>query len=242
MFFFLFSTVFSKSIDPATIASSSDVSIEKSFKNENEKFSYALGISLGNYVNNFFLDKKELGVLLNKDILLSGMRDVMFFKSKFSNDEVSKILTELKKKLFNLKKTIEAKKTKVNAIQGEKYIKDMLSKKDVKQSKTGLVFFIEKEGEGIHPGKNDIVTVNYVGSLVNGTEFDNSYKRGKPLSFPLNSVILGWQEGLQYIKKGGRIKLVIPPTLAYGEMGVPGIPGNSTLIFEIELIDIKSIS
>lgn len=84
------------------------------------------------------------------------------------------------------------------------------------------------------------MVVNYKGTLVDGSEFDNSYKRGEPLSFRLDGVIPGWTEGLKHVKKGGKIKLVIPPTLAYGETGVPGIPANSTLVFDVELLDIKS--
>jgi FKBP-type peptidyl-prolyl cis-trans isomerase FkpA len=81
--------------------------------------------------------------------------------------------------------------------------------------------------------------VNYKGTLIDGKEFDNSYTRGEPLSFRLDGVIPGWTEGLKNIKKGGKIKLVIPPDLAYGKTGVPGIPANSTLVFDVELLDIK---
>jgi FKBP-type peptidyl-prolyl cis-trans isomerases 1 len=81
--------------------------------------------------------------------------------------------------------------------------------------------------------------VNYKGTLIDGKEFDNSYTRGEPLSFRLDGVIPGWTEGLKNIKKGGKIKLVIPPALAYGKTGVPGIPANSTLVFDVELLDIK---
>ncbi|XBC40706.1 MAG: FKBP-type peptidyl-prolyl cis-trans isomerase [Buchnera aphidicola (Nurudea yanoniella)] len=240
--FFLTSITFSKVIDSSIESLQSNIPVTKDFKNENNQSSYALGVSLGNYINNFFIDKKKLGMSLNKDILLSGIKDAIFFKSKFSNKKISQILNILEKKLFDLEKRLATKEMRINASQGERYMKDMLSKKDVQHSQTGLVFFIINEGEGLYPSKNDIVTVNYIGSFVNGTEFDNSYTRGKPLTFPLNSVILGWQEGLQHIKKGGKIKLVIPPSLAYGEKGVLGIPGNSTLVFEIELIDVKFVS
>ncbi|XBC37618.1 MAG: FKBP-type peptidyl-prolyl cis-trans isomerase [Buchnera aphidicola (Meitanaphis microgallis)] len=237
--FCLPSIVFSKSVDSNLVSPRSSISIDKNFKNDNDQSSYALGASLGKYINNFFIDQKRLGVFLNKNILLLGIKDVIFFNSKLSTSKISQILNQLEKRLLKLEKDMAIKEVKTNAIQGEKYIEKVLMKKNAKRSSTGLVFFIEKEGKGSHPKKDDIVTVNYIGSLVNGSEFDNSYKNRKPLSFPLNSVILGWQEGLTYIKKGGRIRLVIPPSLAYGEKGVPGIPGNSTLIFDIELINIK---
>lgn len=81
--------------------------------------------------------------------------------------------------------------------------------------------------------------MNYKGTLIDGKEFDNSYTRGEPLSFRLDGVIPGWTEGLKNIKKGGKIKLVIPPELAYGKAGVPGIPPNSTTVFDVELLDVK---
>ncbi|XBC38669.1 MAG: FKBP-type peptidyl-prolyl cis-trans isomerase [Buchnera aphidicola (Melaphis rhois)] len=212
----------------------------KDFKSDSNRSSYALGVSLGHYINNFFSDQNKLGVYLNKNVLLSGIRDSIFFESKLSDSEISQILNRLEQRLLTLEKEITIKEAKVNAILGEKYIKKMLTKKNAQHSRSGLVFFIERKGIGSNIHKDDIVTVHYVGSFINGHEFDNSYKSGKPLSFPVNSVILGWQEGLKYIKKGGKIKLIVPPSLAYGEKKTPGIPCNSTLIFDIELIDIKS--
>ncbi|XBC41732.1 MAG: FKBP-type peptidyl-prolyl cis-trans isomerase [Buchnera aphidicola (Kaburagia rhusicola rhusicola)] len=238
---FFSSIVFSKMMDPSLISSQLNITfLDKNFKNDNDQSSYALGVSLGNYINHFFVDQNKLGVHLNKEILLSGIKDSIFLKSKLSASSVSQILNQLEKKLLRLEENIKIKEKKINAIEGKKYIKKLLMQNNMKCSKTGLVFLIKKEGQGLHPRENDIVTVHYVGSLIDGHEFDNSYKRGKPLSFALNNVILGWKEGLKYIKKGGKIKLVIPPSLAYGEDGVPGIPGNSTLIFDIELINIKS--
>ncbi len=104
---------------------------------------------------------------------------------------------------------------------------------------SGLVYQIEKPGEGPAPKPNETVKVHYTGTLVNGTEFDSSVKRGEPVEFQLDQVIPGWTEGLQKISKGGKIKLYIPPDLAYGDDGRPGIPPASTLVFEVELLDIK---
>ena len=100
---------------------------------------------------------------------------------------------------------------------------------------------ILKEGTGPMPKADDTVKVHYRGTLLDGTEFDSSYKRGQPATFPLNGVIKGWTEGLQKSSKGGKIRLYIPPDLAYGDDFTPGspIPPSSTLVFEIELIDIK---
>lgn len=110
----------------------------------------------------------------------------------------------------------------------------------MKKTASGLLYKVEKAGTGDAPKDSDTVVVNYKGTLADGTEFDNSYKRGEPLSFRLDGVIPGWTEGLKQIKKGGKITLVIPPELAYGTTGVPGIPANSTLIFDVELLDVKA--
>jgi len=104
---------------------------------------------------------------------------------------------------------------------------------------SGLVYEVIKQGEGPAPKPNETVKVHYVGTLTNGTEFDSSIKRGEPVEFQLDQVIPGWTEGLQKISKGGKIKLYVPPQLAYGDEGRPGIPPASTLVFEVELLDIK---
>ena len=126
-----------------------------------------------------------------------------------------------------------------NEAKGKVYREKFAKEKGVKTSATGLVYKVEKEGTGAAPKDSDTVVVNYKGTLIDGKEFDNSYTRGEPLSFRLDGVIPGWTEGLKNIKKGGKIQLVIPPDPAYGKTGVPGIPANSTLVFDVELLDIK---
>jgi FKBP-type peptidyl-prolyl cis-trans isomerase len=103
---------------------------------------------------------------------------------------------------------------------------------------SGLVYEIEKQGEGPSPKETDTVKVHYTGTLVNGMVFDSSVQRGEPVEFQLDQVIPGWTEGLQKISKGGKIKLYIPPQLGYGDEGRPQIPPASTLVFEVELLDI----
>ena len=110
-----------------------------------------------------------------------------------------------------------------------------------KEEKTlsGIGITILKEGSGANPKITDAVTVNYRGTLTNGQEFDSSYKRGQPATFPLTRVIACWTEGVQKIRVGGQARLVCPPELAYGNKNIPGIPPNSTLIFEVELLGIE---
>jgi FKBP-type peptidyl-prolyl cis-trans isomerase len=110
----------------------------------------------------------------------------------------------------------------------------------MKTTASGLQYKVEKEGTGAQPKPTDMVTVNYRGTLIDGTEFDSSYKRGQPATFPVNGVIKGWTEALQLMKQGAKYQLFIPSTLAYGERAMgPDIGPNSTLIFEVELQDVK---
>ncbi len=111
---------------------------------------------------------------------------------------------------------------------------------DAKEEKTvsGIGITMLKEGTGANPKASDTVKVHYRGTLENGQEFDSSHKRGQPATFPLSRVIPCWTEGVQKIKVGGKARLVCPPNLAYGSREIPGIPANSTLIFEVELLDI----
>ncbi|AAO27182.1 FKBP-type peptidyl-prolyl cis-trans isomerase FkpA [Buchnera aphidicola str. Bp (Baizongia pistaciae)] len=234
------SIFFPKSLYASTSLIRKDHIIQKNLENFDDQSAYALGVSLGNYINHSFREQKRLGVILDKNSLLSGIRDSLSGKTILSDQEISMELIKLEKKLKYFEDIVLKKEAHNNKIQGDLYIKKMLKKKDARHTSSGLVFFIKKKGSGKFLHDSDVITVHYKGSLINGNEFDNSYKRGQPLSFSLDSVIPGWIEGLKYIKKGGLIKLVIPPKLAYGETGVPGIPGNSTLIFEIELIDIQS--
>lgn len=125
--------------------------------------------------------------------------------------------------------------------KGEKFLKENATKDGVKTTATGLQYKIVKEGTGKNPKATDTVLVHYRGTLLDGTEFDSSYKRNEPISFPLNRVIPGWTEGLQLLKEGGKGILYIPSKLAYGESGTPGGPigPNETLIFEVELLKVN---
>ena len=123
---------------------------------------------------------------------------------------------------------------------GKAYLATNGKKEGVNTTSTGLQYRVITEGDGASPKATDRVTVHYSGKLIDGTEFDSSYKRNSPATFPLNGVIPGWTEGLQLMKVGGKSELVIPSELGYGARGAPGaIPPHSTLIFEVELIKIN---
>jgi len=126
------------------------------------------------------------------------------------------------------------------AEKGTAFLKENASKEGVKATASGLQYKILTEGTGKAPAASNTVKVHYKGTLLDGKEFDSSYKRGEPIEFPLGGVIKGWTEGLQLVKEGGKIQLFIPSTLAYGSRGAGGAIGpDETLIFEIELLQVK---
>jgi len=119
------------------------------------------------------------------------------------------------------------------------YLEENAKKEGVITTDSGLQYRVLKEGTGYKPGPTEKVTVHYAGRLVNGKEFDSSYKRGTPIDFPLNAVIPGWSEGVQLMQEGAKYEFVIPSRLGYGAAGAGGvIPGNATLIFEVELLKV----
>lgn len=123
---------------------------------------------------------------------------------------------------------------------GQRFLKENGTKPGVTTTASGLQYKVLKEGTGRSPKATDVVVVNYRGTLINGKEFDSSYKSGKPIEFPLNRVIPGWTEGVQLMKEGAKYEFYIPPNLAYGSRGAGGVIGpDETLIFEVELLKVK---
>ncbi|MBX9447735.1 FKBP-type peptidyl-prolyl cis-trans isomerase [Dickeya chrysanthemi] len=210
------------------------------FKSDEEAAAYALGASLGRYMDNSLKEQEKLGIKLDRQQLILGVQDAFADKSKLSDEEIEKTLQSFEGRVKEAAQAKMQQDAKDNADKGTQFRDAFAKEKGVKKTESGLLYQVEKEGTGAMPKDSDTVVVNYKGALVDGSEFDNSYKRGEPLSFRLDGVIPGWTEGLKHVKKGGKIKLVIPPALAYGEAGVPGIPANSTLVFDVELLDIKS--
>ena len=225
--------------DAAKADTAAPAAAHSQFKNDDQQAAYALGASLGRYMDNSLKEQEKLGIKLDKDQLIAGVQDAFAGKSKLSDQQIEQTLQSFESRVKSAAQAKMEQEAKENAEAGQKFRAAFAKEKGVKTAASGLMYLVQKEGTGPAPTDSDTVVVNYKGSLINGTEFDNSYSRGEPLSFRLDGVIPGWTEGLKHIKEGGKIKLVIPPDLAYGKTGVPGIPANSTLVFEVELLDVK---
>ena len=198
-------------------------------KDQKDKVSYSIGLNIG-----FNLNRQN--VQINPDVLSAGIKDAIAGKPQLTTDQVKEVMTTFEKDMQQKQKAAGEK----NASEGAKFLEENKKKEGVKTTASGLQYKAIKEGTGAQPKATDTVTVNYRGTLINGTEFDSSYKRGEPASFPLNGVIKGWTEGLQLMKVGSKYQFFVPPNLAYGERTVgPDIAPNSTLIFEVELLDAK---
>lgn len=210
-------------------------------KTKKDKMSYVIGLDLGNSFK-----KQELDV--NADFVAKGIKDaVSGAKPLLSEQEIQEAFNELRNELVAKQMALRAKQqeelkamAEKNKKEGEAFLAENAKKEGVKTLPSGLQYKVITEGTGKTPKATDIVTVNYKGTLVDGKEFDNSYKRGEPATFPVNGVIPGWVEALQLMKEGAKWQVFIPSNLAYGEAGAGGVIGpNAVLIFDVELISIK---
>ena len=173
---------------------------------------------------------------LDAAVLARGIADGLKGQSlKLSDEEMQAAMAKLSQDRQDQMKA-EAEKNKVKA---DEFLAKNKSAPGIQATASGLQYKISEPGQGANPKDDDIVVVNYKGTLIDGTEFDSSYKRNQPAEFPLKGVIPGWTEGLQLLKKGGKATFYIPPGLAYGDRQRQTIPGNSVLIFDVELLDIK---
>ena len=200
-------------------------------KDQKDKVSYSIGINIGSNL-------ARQNVEINPDALIAGVKDGIAGKPQLTQDQIKEVMTAFEKDMQAKQKAAGEK----SAAEGAKFLEENKKKEGVKTTASGLQYKVIKEGTGAQPKATDTVTVNYRGTLIGGKEFDSSYKRGQPATFPLNGVIKGWTEGLQLMKTGAKYQLFVPPALAYGERAVgPDLPANSTLIFEIELLEAKPV-
>jgi FKBP-type peptidyl-prolyl cis-trans isomerase FkpA len=195
-------------------------------ENDTDKTFYTMGTMLGSNLQRLELSEKEL------DVLYKGLKDAATGKQP----EVD--VAQFQPKIQEMFKERMSKASEKEKKGGLDYMTKFLAEGGQKTA-SGLGYKILKEGTGDAPKETDEVEVHYHGTLTNGTVFDSSVERGKTITFPLNRVIRGWTEGLQLLKPGGKIKLVIPAELGYGDAGAPPkIPGGATLVFEVELFKV----
>jgi len=217
------------------------------FAEQKDEVSYALGMNIAASLG---ATLKSTGVEVNNDVLIQGLKDGLSGgKTKMSEDEAKATLmrlqTDLQAKQQEKVKAEQAEREKagdVNKKEGEAFLAANKTKQGVVTLPSGLQYKIVTEGKGAKPTAADTVVCNYKGTLINGKEFDSSYTRGEPAEFRVGGVIKGWTEALQLMPVGSKWDLYIPADLAYGARGTPGGPigPNATLLFEVELLSIKT--
>ena len=201
---------------------------------EDDKVSYSVGYRLGN-------DFKRQQVKINPDMVLKGIQDATAGGATLMTEE------EMRSAMSNVANRVKAahmetlkKQGEENLKAGEAFLAENAAKEGVKTLESGLQYKVIEAGSGKSPQKSDKVTVNYRGTLIDGTEFDSSYSRNEPATFGVAQVIPGWTEALQLMKEGDKWEIYIPSRLGYGERGAGGrIPPNSALIFEVQLISVN---
>ncbi len=201
---------------------------------DDEKFSYAMGYSIGNQVLGQFGAEN---IQFDVDVFVQAISDALKQEAPaLSPDEMQAVVMARREQEMQAQRA-RAEDTKA---AGEAFLAENGEREGVVTTDSGLQYEVLTEGEGEQPTVNDTVVVHYRGTLLDGTEFDSSYSRDAPATFPLEGIIKGWQEALQLMKTGGKWKVFIPSELAYGASGAGGRIGpNETLIFEIELLEIK---
>lgn len=200
---------------------------KKKLDTDTKKASYAIGQQIGSNL-------KQQNIEFDAEVLAQALKDASAGKSDMSKEEQQQALMKLQE--LAMKKMQEQGES--NKKTGQDYLEKNKTAAGVKVTASGLQYIVEKEGTGKTPTDKDTVKCHYKGTLISGETFDSSYDRGQPAEFPVAGVIPGWTEALKMMKEGAKYKLFVPSDLAYGPQGRPGIPPNSVLIFEVELLEI----
>ncbi len=201
---------------------------------EKDKVSYINGTDIAKNL-------KKQGIDIDPELLFKGLKDAFTDqKLLLSDEEIQQVMAAFQQEMMAKQSKKAGELAEKNQKEGEAFLAANKKKDSVITLPSGLQYKVIAEGKGKMPGLNDTVTTNYRGTLIDGTEFDNSYKRGEPATFPVSGVIPGWTEALQHMKVGAKWQLFVPSNLAYGERGAGQTIGpNATLIFEVELLSIK---
>ena len=197
--------------------------------NEKARVSYAIGMSMGHTL-------VRQGVEVDASLVARGVNDVLSGPTLLTTEQMQETLAAFQKEFNAKQQKLQAEAAAKNKVAGEAFLATNKNNPGVITLPDGLQYKVITNGNGTMPSPNDFVTVNYRGTLIDGTEFDSSFKRNKPAQFSLGRLIPGWTEGLLKMNIGSKWLLFVPPDLGYGERGRPGIPPNSVLIFEVELL------
>lgn len=199
-----------------------------------DKISYIFGHNIGKNMN-------QQGIEISMDAMSQGIKDGFSNgESKIAVEEMTNLMRDFRKEMTARKSEKKKLQSDQNSKEGKDFLAENAKKEGVVVLPSGLQYKVMISGTGNSPKADDKVKTNYRGTLINGTEFDSSYKRSKPTTFPVNGVIAGWTEALQLMKEGAKWQLFVPSDLAYGKRGAGNQIGpDATLIFEIELIEIE---
>jgi FKBP-type peptidyl-prolyl cis-trans isomerase FkpA len=204
---------------------------------EKDKVSYAIGMNMGQSLQQI----PDVGKELDLNILFKGLQAAANKQTtSMTPEQAGQVLQAFGTKMQEKAAAVAKVEGEKNTAEGTKFLAANKTKPGVKTTASGMQYQVLTQGKGAMPKAVDTVKVHYRGTLINGTEFDSSYKRNAPAEFPLNGVIAGWTEGLQLMKAGSKYKFWIPGNLAYGERGSPPTIGaNALLVFEVELLEVK---
>lgn len=209
--------------------------VDPALASEDAQFSYLVGSNVGQQL-------KQVGIIFNADAFKLGLEDAVGgAKPRVSEEQAQKLFQSFNAKRMEAVNKEKAEKAKADLEKGSAYLAETAKKEGVQKTESGILYEVLNPGTegGAKPAATSTVKVHYTGTLIDGTKFDSSVDRGEPAEFPLNGVIKGWTEGLQLMPLGSKYRFHIPSDLAYGPDGRPGIPPNSVLVFEVELLEIK---
>ncbi|KXI30151.1 FKBP-type peptidyl-prolyl cis-trans isomerase [Paraglaciecola hydrolytica] len=205
---------------------------------DEQKQAYAMGASVGQFIESKILVQEKLGVEYDKTIVAKGFIAAIQGQLQMDMQEMQTITQAIEAKVREQQAAMAAEAAAANIAAGQAFLAENAKREGVMVTESGLQYEVLTQGEGEKPVAENTVKVHYRGTLLDGTEFDSSYKRNEPAVFPLSRVISGWTEGVQLMNVGSKFKFFIPSELAYGERATGLITSNSTLIFEVELLEI----
>jgi len=207
---------------------------KSSLATPDDRLAYTLGYQMGKGL-------KDQGVTVSSSQMMAGIKDGNSgAKAQLTDTEMQEVMSSAQADVMAKRQKKDSADALTNRKAGEEFQAANKTKPGVKITASGLQYKVLKEGSGPHPTKSSVVTVHYRGTTITGDEFDSSYKRNEPATFPLNGVIPGWAEAVQLMTTGSKYEFVIPSELAYGEHGSPPAIGpNQTLVFEVELLSFK---